>query len=112
MKSVGLFKEKVVAIVLKIPLGKVTTYGTVATLAGQPRAARLIGGILRFNWQKHDLPWQRVVNKDGFISIKSFEHPKELQKALLVTEGIEVTSDFMINLEKYGWWGKDNLDNS
>lgn len=99
------FKDQVISIVKKIPYGKVTTYGTVATLAGTPQGARLIGGILQHNHESHNLPWHRVVNKEGFISIKSLEYPKVLQKALLEQEGIEVTTNFMINLKKYGWWG-------
>ena len=105
MVNKGSFKERVISIVKEIPYGKVTTYGTVATLAGMPRGGRFVGGILHFNYQKYDLPWHRVINKEGFISIKGFEHPKALQKALLEDEGIEVTADFMINLKKYGWWG-------
>ena len=97
------FKHKVIAIVKKIPYGRVTTYGTVATLAGLPRGARLVGGILHFNIE--DAPWHRVVNRHGFISTKCLEHPKLAQKALLEQEGVEVTSDFMIDLKKYGWFG-------
>ncbi len=99
------FKDQVIQVVKKIPYGFVTTYGTIAILAGVPRGARLIGGILRYNSEDNDLPWHRVINKDGFISIKSFDHPKNLQKALLEQEGIEVSRDFMINLDKYGWFG-------
>lgn len=97
------FKDRVIQIVRKIPYGKVTTYGTVATLAGLPRGARLVGGILHFNINAG--PWHRVINRHGFISTKCLDHPKALQKALLEQEGIEVSDDFMINLQKYGWWG-------
>ncbi|MDD5147609.1 MAG: MGMT family protein [Candidatus Daviesbacteria bacterium] len=97
------FKERVIKIVKKIPYGKVTTYGTVATLAGIPRGGRLVGGILHFNIDA--APWHRVVNRHGFISTKCLDHPKALQKVLLEQEGIEVTADFMINLQKYGWFG-------
>ena len=97
------FKDKVIQIVNKIPYGKVTTYGTVAILAGIPRGARLVGGVLHFNIQ--DAPWYRVINRHGFISTKCLEHPKTLQKVLLEQEGVEVSKDFMIDLKKYGWWG-------
>ena len=97
------FKYKVIEIVKKIPYGRVTTYGTVATLAGLPRGGRLVGGVLHFNSDKYNLPWQRVINRHGFISTKCPEHIKALQKALLEQEGIEVTKDFMIDLGKYGW---------
>lgn len=99
------FKEKVIGIVKRIPYGRVTTYGTVATLAGVPRGARLVGGILHANVEKYDLAWQRIVNRNGFVSVKCWDHPKKLQKALLEQEGIEVSYDFMVNLKKYGWWG-------
>ncbi len=103
------FKEKVLELVRKIPYGRVTTYGTIATLAGLPRGARLVGGMLHFTstYQDDQLPWQRVINRHGFISTKCIEHPAPLQKALLEQEGIEVSSDFVIDLEKYGWWGEN-----
>jgi len=99
------FKDKAIHIVKKIPYGRVTTYGTVATLAGIPRGARLVGGILHFNSNKFNLPWQRVINRFGFISTKCPEHIKALQKALLQQEGVVVSANFMIDLQKYGWWG-------
>lgn len=97
------FKQKVIQIVKKISYGRVATYGTVATLAGLPRGARLVGGVLHFNIG--EAPWYRVVNRHGFISTKCLDHPKALQKALLEQEGIEVSDDFMIDLQKYGWFG-------
>lgn len=97
------FKERVIQIVKSIPYGRVTNYGTVAVLAGIPRGGRLVGGVLHFNMDAS--PWYRVVNSHGYISTKCLDHPKKLQKILLEQEGIEVSSDFMINLDKYGWWG-------
>lgn len=97
------FKDQVIFIVKKIPYGKVTTYGTVAALSGLPRGARLVGGILHYSLDELNLPWQRVINRNGFISTKCLEHPKALQKALLEDEGIEVSDDFMVDLKKYGW---------
>ena len=94
-----------IKIVKNIPYGRVTTYGTAALLSGVPRGARLVGGVLHFNSDKHNLPWHRVINRAGYISIKSLNHPKQLQKALLEQEGIEVSGDFMVDLKKYGWWG-------
>lgn len=77
-----------------------TNYGTIAVIAGIPRGARLVGGVLHFNMS--DVPWHRVVNRHGFISTRCLDHPKELQKTLLEQEGIEVSDDFMIDLKKYG----------
>ena len=100
------FKDKVIEVSLQIPQGKVTTYGTIATLAGMPRGARLVGGILHYWGEKMDLPWHRVINREGFLSISCMEHSKRLQKALLESEGIEVSKDFIVNLKRYGWWGE------
>lgn len=99
------FRLKVIQLTKQIPFGKVTTYGTLATLAGVPRGARLIGGILHLVGEEQYLPWYRVINRHGFISIKCFDHPKQLQKALLEQEGVEVSADFMIDLDKFGWEG-------
>jgi methylated-DNA-protein-cysteine methyltransferase related protein len=99
------FKDKVIQIIKKIPEGRVTTYGTIATLAGLPRGARLVGGILHYNSEKHSLAWYRVINRNGYISTICFDHTKQEQKALLESEGIEVSRDFMIDLKKFGWFG-------
>lgn len=104
--SSGNFKDRVIQIIGKIPYGKVTTYGTIATMVGVPRGGRLVGGVLHFNSEKVDLPWHRIINRFGFISTKCLEHPKEAQKALLGQEGVEVSPDFMVDLKRYGWWGE------
>lgn len=100
------FGEKVIKICKSVPFGRVTTYGTIAALAGLPRGARLVGGMLHFTNLKDPLPWQRVINRHGFISTKCLDHPKIEQKALLVQEGVAVSDDFMIDLGKY-FWPKD-----
>lgn len=97
----GNFTKKVIRIIKQIPYGKVTTYGEVALLAGFPRGARIVGWILHSS--KGDIPWHRVINRHGFISIKSSEHPKQLQKVLLEQEGVEVSDYFIVDLNKYGW---------
>lgn len=108
------FKDFVINIIKSIPYGKVTTYGTVAVLAGSPRSAREVGYILHALTKKHDLPWQRVINKKGYISVRGGDvNMKNLQKALLEQEGVEVSKDFMVDLGIYGWWGNEKtLDNS
>ncbi|MBI2022625.1 MGMT family protein [Candidatus Daviesbacteria bacterium] len=100
------FTDKVIQIIKSIPHGKVTNYGTVATLAGAPRRAREVGYILHTFTKKYNLPWQRVINRDGYLSIRGGDvNMKALQKKLLEEEGIEVSKDFMVDLDKYGWFG-------
>lgn len=105
VKPSAYFRQNIIKFTSMIPYGKVTTYGTLASLAGSPRASRVIGGILHSS--KKEIPWHRVINRYGYISIKCFDHPKSFQKGLLEGEGIEVSEDFMVDLDKYGWVGQD-----
>lgn len=100
------FKDRVIQIAKLIPYGQVTTYGTIAVLAGLPRGARLVGGVLHFNSETHNLPWHRVINRVGFISTRCEDHTRLEQRALLEQEGVEVSSDFIVDLKKYGWFGE------
>lgn len=95
------FKERVIYIIQAIPEGKVMSYGQVAAAAGSPRAARQVGGILRAA-SLDTLPWWRVINNAGYISIKgSFEATPQVQKSLLVQEGVPVSADMQVDMNKY-----------
>lgn len=98
------FKETIITFVKRIPEGKVTTYGTLAALAGKPRAVRLVAGVLHH--AEDSLPWQRVINRVGYLSIRGCHYDKAFQKKLLEQEGVEVSDDFVVDLEKYGWFGQ------
>ncbi len=101
------FKDKVIEITFSIPKGRVTTYGTIATMSGSPRAARIVGGILNAQTEKLDLPWQRIINRNGFLSIRNgLIDSKKLQKELLEEEGVEVSSEFVVDLNRFGWFGE------
>ena len=94
------FKKRVLNFVNKIPKGKVVSYGQVAAVAGSPRAARQVGGILRSSEAK--VPWWRVVNSKGIISIKSnWTATKALQRALLLKDGVKVSQDFSLDIKQY-----------
>lgn len=95
------FRERVVAIVRAIPEGRVATYGQVALLAGAPRAARQVGGVLQRHAEREALPWQRVVNASGGISTHKIG-AGQLQEALLRAEGVEVGPEG-VDLGRYGW---------
>lgn len=96
------FTELVLNIVKRIPKGKVASYGQIALMADSPRAARQIGWILHSNGDK--VPWWRVINGEGRISIKNPRHAAQEQKELLEKEGIEINKRFeLIEPQKY-WW--------
>ena len=96
------FTKETISIIKNIPEGKVLTYGLVAELAGAPRAARQVSRTLHSLSEKYDLPWHRVINSKGTIALKSIEG-KEHQKRLLEQEGIKVSDNYEVDLNKYLW---------
>ena len=98
------FTQEVIKIIQSIPKGKVLTYGMIAKLAGNPRAARQVSWILHSSSKKYDLPWHRVINSKGLIALNS-DKDRYYQKNLLKEEGIKFKSEFGINLNKYLWVG-------
>ena len=96
------FYQRVVDIIKSIPEGRVTTYGNIARYAGNPRAARQVAYILHASSKKENLPWHRVVNSKGGISLKP-RRGYELQKQMLNKEGVVFDNENHIDLHKYGW---------
>ncbi len=96
------FHQKVVKIVKNIPRGKVATYGQIAALAGSPRAARQVVRTLHTSSGKEKLPWHRVINGKGKISLKP-NSGYEIQKAMLEDEGVKFSLDDAIDLKKFSW---------
>ncbi|MFX0142443.1 MAG: MGMT family protein [Candidatus Hodarchaeota archaeon] len=96
------FTEQIIHIIKSIPKGYVLTYGFIAKLAGNPRAARQVSWILHSSSKKYNLPWHRVISSNGKISLKSFED-RQYQKNLLEKEGIKVLEGFKVDLNKYLW---------
>lgn len=97
------FKQKVIKIVSQIPKGKIASYGFIAILAGKPRGAREVGWILFSISPDSNIPWWRVINSKGFISIKNSMISKKFQKEMLEKENIYVDNKFMVDLKKYHW---------
>ena len=98
----------------RVPKGRVASYGQIAAMAGSPRAALIVGQILKNGSGKHDLPWQRVINSKGYISIVNMELPAELQAELLKGEGVAVEQrghEYWVDLKKYGWQPDNKTEN-
>lgn len=97
------FKYNAINFIKKIPKGKVASYGQVASAAGSPRAARQVGVILRsIDASGGHVPWWRVLNNKGIISIKgNWTATKQLQKELLEKEGVKISKDFSLDMGKY-----------
>src|SRR3954468_24030408 len=95
------FSQRVYELVGSIPRGRVMTYGQIAALCGNPRAARIVGGIAHFG--PEDLPWHRVVNKQGGLA-GAFPGGRSAQAQILSSEGVEVNSSYQVDIESLLWW--------
>jgi methylated-DNA-protein-cysteine methyltransferase-like protein len=95
--------QRIYAVVSRIPRGRVATYGQVATIAGLPRHARLVGYALNILPPDTRVPWFRVLNARGLVSARSnaLGH-EELQVQLLRREGVRFVGD-AVPLDRYGW---------
>lgn len=99
----GSAREQVLALVRRIPRGRVMTYGQIAHLLASRISPRAVG------WMLHrcpeDLPWQRVVNASGGCSTERLpDIPPGLQRALLEAEGVEFRANGTLDLGRYLWW--------
>ncbi|PMM05742.1 hypothetical protein BCT61_15550 [Vibrio breoganii] len=94
-------KYKVFAVVHQIPLGMVGTYGDIAKFSGYPGYARQVGAILSNLPDGSALPWHRVINSKGEISLKGEDLQR--QKSRLVEEGIVFSATGKVKLRQFRW---------
>jgi methylated-DNA-protein-cysteine methyltransferase related protein len=98
--------ERVYHAVYLIPSGKVATYGQVALWLDWPHGARTVGWALRALQFGTDVPWHRVVNAKGHISLAD----DRAQRALLEREGVCFDDSGRIDLTRYRWRGPRDSD--
>ena len=99
------FHDRAAQVIKSIPKGKVATYGQIAALAGEPRGARQVVRVLNTSSEKHKLPWYRVINRNGQISLPP-GGGYELQKSMLEKEGVKFGLDDTVNLNRFQWQPK------
>lgn len=105
------FRDRVLALVARIPEGRVMTYGQLALLAGTPGAARqagfvmnsLVGGV---NADGTGLPWHRVINAQGRVSTHKVGFG-DMQEALLRAEGVPLDATGRCDLAARQWWPEE-----
>ncbi|MED5407889.1 MAG: MGMT family protein [Pseudomonadota bacterium] len=97
--------ETIYRVVRTIPPGVVATYGQVATVVGC--GPRLVGYAMASLPAGSDIPWQRVINSQGRISVRSDGMPDSRQRRLLVGEGIVFDAKGRVDLKQFGWDGPD-----
>lgn len=100
MKSLPPFAARVLSVVRRIPPGRVATYGDVAVMAGQPRAARAVGNIMR-TCAGPDVPCHRVIAAGGRLG--GYGGRELMKRALLVAEGITVAGGRVRDFRRVSW---------
>ena len=95
--------QRIYRIVRRIPKGRVATYGQVAALAGLKGHARQVGYALHALPDGEDVPWQRVVNARGEISLRGDNENDRLQRMLLEDEGVTFDRKGRIDLVRFRW---------
>ncbi|MCK5482346.1 MAG: MGMT family protein [Gemmatimonadetes bacterium] len=96
-------RARIYEAVRRIPVGKVATYGQVATLAGARGHARQVGYALHDLPDGAEVPWHRVINARGEISVRSSPGADVDQKSLLEAEGVEFDAHGKIDLSRFRW---------
>lgn len=97
----GNFFQKVYEAVKTIPRGKVCSYGQVALMTGHPGAARQVGWALSSLPTKNDVPWHRVINAQGRVSLKGRGEIADVQKLILESEGVVFDINDKVDMEEF-----------
>ncbi len=95
--------DRILTVIQQIPRGKVATYGQVARIAGIPRNSRQVGSVLKNLPPRSDIPWYRVVNSRGEISLRDNLQSQSYQRTALENEGIQFNGQGRLSLTTYGW---------
>lgn len=95
--------EKIYEQVKRIPEGKVATYGQIAALSGNPRWSQVVGYALHVNPEPGVIPCHRVVKKDGRIAEGFAFGGKNVQRDMLLSEGVTFTDAVRVDMEKCQW---------
>jgi methylated-DNA-protein-cysteine methyltransferase related protein len=95
--------ERIYAVVLRIPRGRVATYGQIAELAGLRGHARQVGYALHALPESRRVPWHRVINAKGRVSARADPDWEQIQRQLLEREGLQFDAAGRTDLLRYGW---------
>jgi methylated-DNA-protein-cysteine methyltransferase-like protein len=96
-------RQRIYAVVRRIPRGRVATYGQIARLAGLAGHARQVGYALAALPEDHDVPWHRVINAQGGVSPRAAPGWDDVQRQLLRREGVRFDGGGRTSLARYQW---------
>ncbi|WP_312966960.1 MGMT family protein [Acinetobacter gerneri] len=95
--------RQILEVVIRIPKGKVASYGQIARMAGLPKHARLVGYVLKHLDKTSEVPWYRVINSQGKISLSKLdEKGQNIQIIKLREEGI-LAANGKVDLKQFAW---------
>lgn len=94
---------RIYAVVRRVPRGRLATYGQVARLAGLPGHARQVGYALYALSDDLRVPWHRVINAQGRVSVRGDPGWDHVQRQLLEREGVRFDASGRTDLERYRW---------
>jgi methylated-DNA-protein-cysteine methyltransferase-like protein len=95
--------SRLYSVVSRIPYGQVATYGQIAALAGYPGHARQVGYALNALPEGTDLPWHRVINARGEVSLRTESGWEHYQRHLLEEEGVAFDANGRVDLDRFQW---------
>jgi methylated-DNA-protein-cysteine methyltransferase-like protein len=95
--------DRILAVVRRIPRGRVATYGQVASLAGLVHQPRLVGYALHTLPSATTVPWHRVINARGMVSLRAYGAPSLTQRLKLEKEGVVFDALGRVSLERFRW---------
>jgi methylated-DNA-protein-cysteine methyltransferase-like protein len=96
-------RERIYAVVRRIPPGRVATYGQIAELAGLPGQARQVGYALHALPPGSRVPWHRVINAAGAVSLRAAPGDEVTQRQMLESEGIVFDVRGRVPLVRVRW---------
>jgi methylated-DNA-protein-cysteine methyltransferase-like protein len=103
MQDTNELHRQILEVIALIPYGKVATYGQIAKLAGLPKHARLVGYVLKHLDKSSEIPWYRVINSQGKISVTRINQQGEnVQQSLLEQESIYLLNG-KVSLKNFVW---------
>ena len=97
------FFERVYEVVMRIPRGKVLSYGDVARMVGSPHSSRQVGWALHCNPRPGEIPCHRVIFRDGSVSSGFAFGGPQVQRAMLEAEGVVFGENNKTDMDKYRW---------
>lgn len=104
MREVSTFRQRVEQLIAQVPAGRVTTYGDLAAMAGQPLASRIVGGIAHYG--DVELPWHRLVNRHGGLA-SGYHGGRAAQQQILEQEGVECDDFYVVEFAARRWRFED-----